>query len=69
MKNHFRADNSCYHVIDYSLKDGSVRNRHTAQGYAHESAWARGQAWAVYGFTTCYRYTHDKRYLDQAEKH
>ena len=49
MKNHFRADNSCYHVIDYSLKDGSVRNRHTAQGYAHESAWARGQAWAVYG--------------------
>ena len=68
MKNHFRADNSCYHVIDYSLKDGSVRNRHTAQGYAHESAWARGQAWAVYGFTTCYRYTHDKRYLDQAEK-
>ena len=68
MKNHFRADYSCYHVIDYSLKDGSVRNRHTAQGYAHESAWARGQAWAVYGFTTCYRYTHDKRYLDQAEK-
>ena len=68
MKNHFRPDNSCYHVVDYSLKDGSVRNRQTAQGYADESAWARGQAWAVYGFTTCYRYTHDKRYLEQAEK-
>ena len=68
MKNHFRADNSCYHVVDYSLKDGSVRSRQTAQGYAHESAWARGQAWAIYGYTTCYRYTHDKRYLDQAEK-
>ena len=68
MKNHFRADNSCYHVVDYSLQDGNVRSRQTAQGYAHESAWARGQAWAIYGYTTCYRYTHDKRYLDQAEK-
>ena len=68
MKNHFRADNSCYHVIDYSLKDGSVRNRHTAQGYAHESAWARGQAWAVYGFTTCYRYTHDQALFGSGRK-
>ena len=38
LQEHFRPDGSCYHVIDYSLKDGSVRNRHTAQGYAHESA-------------------------------
>ena len=67
MKNHFRPDNSCYHVVDYSLKDGSVRSRETAQGYAHESAWARGQAWAIYGFTTCYRYTHNEAYLKQAE--
>lgn len=68
MKNHFRADNSCYHVVDYALKNGKVRSRQTAQGYAHESAWARGQAWAIYGFTTCYRYTGDPRYLEQAEK-
>lgn len=67
LANHFREDNSCYHVIDYSLADGSVRNKHTAQGYAHESSWARGQAWAIYGFTMCYRYTGDKRYLDHAE--
>ena len=40
----------------------------TAQGYADESAWARGQAWALYGYTVCYRYTHDKKYLDQAQK-
>ena len=33
-----------------------------------ESAWARGQAWALYGYTTCYRYTKDKKYLDQAQK-
>ncbi|MBQ8501507.1 MAG: glycoside hydrolase family 88 protein [Bacteroides sp.] len=68
LANHFRKDNSCYHVIDYSLADGSVRNKHTAQGYAHESSWARGQAWAIYGYTMCYRYTKDKRYLDHAEK-
>ena len=65
---HFRPDGSCYHVVDYSLSDGSVRYRHTAQGYSHESAWSRGQAWAIYGFTICYRETKDRRYLNQALK-
>lgn len=65
---HFRPDGSCYHVIDYSLEDGTVRNRHTAQGFAHESAWSRGQAWAIYGFTICYRETGDRKYIDQALK-
>jgi len=64
----FRPDGSCYHVIDYSLEDGSVRNRHTAQGYAHESAWSRGQAWAIYGYTICYRETENEKYLKQAIK-
>ena len=68
LKNHFREDNSSYHVIDYDAKTGEVRNKHTAQGYANESSWARGQAWAVYGYTVCYRYTKDKRYLEQAQK-
>lgn len=45
-----------------------MRKKQTAQGYADESAWARGQAWALYGYTVCYRYTHDKKYLDQAQK-
>ncbi len=68
MKEHFRSDNSCYHVVDYDLTTGEVRGRCTAQGYADSSAWARGQAWAIYGYTTCYRYTGDKRYLDHAVK-
>ena len=38
-------------------KDGSVRNRHTTQGYAHESAWSRRQAWGIYGLMLCYRET------------
>lgn len=65
---HFRPDGSAYHVIDYSLTDGSVRNRHTAQGYAHESVWSRGQAWGIYGFSVCYRETGDPKYLAQAIK-
>ena len=68
MKNHFRANNSCYHVVDYDPVTGEVRKKQTAQGYADESAWARGQAWAIYGYTMCYRYTHDQKYLDMAEK-
>ncbi|WP_129717215.1 glycoside hydrolase family 88 protein [Pedobacter sp. SYP-B3415] len=68
LKNHFRADNSSYHVIDYDPETGQVRKKMTHQGYADESAWARGQAWGLYGYTLCYRYTKDKKYLEQAEK-
>lgn len=68
MQEHFREDASCYHVVDYDLTTGEVRRRCTAQGYADESAWARGQAWAVYGYTTCYRITGDRKYLDHALK-
>lgn len=68
LKHHFREDNSSYHVIDYDTITGEIRNRHTAQGFAHESSWARGQAWGLYGFTICYRYTKDKQFLKQAEK-
>lgn len=68
LKNHFRTDGSCYHVIDYSLKDGTVRHKQTAQGYSDDSDWARGQAWAIYGYSMCYRYTGNKKYLVQALK-
>lgn len=68
MKNHFRSNYSSYHVVDYDTAYGHVRSRVTHQGYANESAWARGQAWGLYGFTMCYRETKDKRYLQQAEK-
>lgn len=66
--NHFRDDNSSYHVVDYDPETGAVRAKETAQGYAHESAWARGQAWALYGYTVCYRFTNDRKYLELAEK-
>ncbi|WP_295939826.1 glycoside hydrolase family 88 protein [uncultured Alistipes sp.] len=68
LKHHFRSDHSSYHVVDYDVKgDGLPRLKQTHQGYSHESAWARGQAWGLYGFTMCYRETGDPRYLEQAE--
>jgi len=45
-----------------------VRKRNTHQGYSHESAWARGQAWGLYGFTATYRATKNPEYLEQAKK-
>lgn len=68
LKEHFRENGSCYHVIDYSKSNGTVRHRHTAQGYSHESVWSRGQAWAIYGYTMCYRYTGEEKYINQAIK-
>ena len=68
LKNHFRPDNSSYHVLDYDLKAGKVARKVTHQGYADESAWARGQAWGLYGYTVMYRETKDQKYLDQANK-
>lgn len=67
-KNHFRDDYSSYHVIDYNPETGEVENRNTHQGYADESAWARGQAWGLYGFTMMYRETGIEEFLVQAEK-
>lgn len=68
MKYHFRPDYSCYHVVDYDKVNGGVRRRCTAQGYADESTWARGETWALYGYGICYYYTRDPRYLEQCRR-
>ncbi|TXE06292.1 glucuronyl hydrolase [Seonamhaeicola algicola] len=68
LNNHFRNDNSSVHVVDYDPVTGEVRGKYTAQGFANESSWARGQAWGLYGYTVCYRFTKDTTYLHQAEK-
>jgi rhamnogalacturonyl hydrolase YesR len=67
LKNHFRADGSSFHVVDYDPADGHVIKRVTHQGTADGSAWARGQAWGLYGYTVMYRETKDPRYLAQAQ--
>jgi rhamnogalacturonyl hydrolase YesR len=68
MKNHYREDNSSYHVLDYDTITGLVMKKNTHQGYSHESAWSRGQAWGLYGYTMCFRETKDSTFLEQAEK-
>ena len=67
MKNHYRPDYSSYHVVSYDTVTGLPQYKHTSQGYSHESAWARGQAWGLYGFTMMYRTTRDTSYLSMAE--
>lgn len=66
MKYHFRPDYTCWHVVSYN-NDGTVERRQTHQGKNDDSSWARGQAWAIYGYVACYRETGDKKYLDFAQ--
>ena len=68
MHHQVRKDYSCFHIIYYDKKTGKPIKGETSQGYSDNSAWSRGQAWGIYGFTMCYRETKDKRFLKTAEK-
>lgn len=68
MKYNFRPDGTSYHVAVYDPVSGKHIRSCTHQGYSDDSMWARGQAWGIYGYTMCYRYTHDRKYLDFACK-
>jgi unsaturated chondroitin disaccharide hydrolase len=67
-RNHVRPDGSTYHLVVFNSRTGARKRRTTAQGYSSSSTWARGQAWALYGFTTAYRRTHDPRLLQTARQ-
>jgi unsaturated chondroitin disaccharide hydrolase len=66
LKNHIRPDFSTYHVLVYDSATGRVDSALTAQGAANSSMWARGQAWAIYGFTMAYRESSKKEFLETA---
>ncbi len=68
MKYHFREDGSSYHVVIYDINKGGMLKQMTHQGYADDSMWARGQSWGIYGYTLCYRFTKDPKYLEFAQK-
>jgi len=68
IQNHFRSDHSSFHVVDYNKSTGDVISKGTFQGYVDASAWARGQAWALYGYTMMFREAGDSSYLEQAMK-
>ena len=67
MANHFREDYTCFHLVDYVPGTGEVNKKITVQGLADSSAWARGQAWALYGYTMMYQQTQDVKYLHLAQ--
>ena len=68
MANHIRPDGSAFHLVSYDPETGAVDARKTSQGFSDSSAWSRGQAWAIYGFTMCYRFTGKQEYLETAVK-
>jgi len=68
LKNHFRPDASSFHVVDYNPTNGAVLGRQTHQGVTDASAWARGQAWGLYGYTLMFRETGNTNYLAQAQR-
>ncbi|MEX0686702.1 MAG: glycoside hydrolase family 88 protein [Balneolales bacterium] len=67
LRDHFRDDGSSYHLVSYDTLTGEPVEKRTVQGYSDESAWGRGQAWGLYGFTMTYRETGDEKYLETAE--
>lgn len=65
LKYHLREDGSTYHVVDFT-NSGKVNWKDSLQGYDAESVWARGQSWAIYGFTMIYRFTKEEKFLEGA---
>ena len=71
MKHHFRADGGTYHVLDYDQRPGflgAVQEIRRGQGRSCETAWSRGQSWAISGYTMMYRFAKDPAYLAFAQK-
>lgn len=67
LANHFRADHSSFHLVDYNSSTGAVVGKQTRQGLRDDSDWARGQAWGLYGFTEAHGATSRADFLVQAE--
>jgi unsaturated chondroitin disaccharide hydrolase len=68
MHNHFRSDYTSYHAVVYDTATGKKIKGITHQGYSDSSMWARGQSWAIYGYTMVYRETKDTQYMNFAQK-
>ncbi|MGG1553446.1 glycoside hydrolase family 88 protein [Paenibacillus ferrarius] len=66
---HFiRPDGSVNHIVIFDPHTGEQVSVNGGQGYAPESAWSRGTAWAIYGMSLSYKYTGDEKYLQAAKR-
>jgi unsaturated chondroitin disaccharide hydrolase len=63
-----RGDGSTAHEGTFDVQTGEFLRQSTHQGWRDDSSWARGQAWALYGFGTAYRLSGDERFLDTAQR-
>ncbi|RAP75645.1 glycoside hydrolase family 88 protein [Paenibacillus montanisoli] len=68
LKEFMRPDGSVYHIVCFDPETGERTGALAGQGHAAESAWARGTAWALYGFALSYGYTGEERYLQAAKR-
>lgn len=64
VKNVIREDFSTWHTFFFNMETGEPDHGATCQGYRDGSAWARGQAWGIYGCALAYKYTKRKEYID-----
>ena len=68
MERFVRPDGSCEHIVVFDPETGTVVDKLGGQGMGPGSAWTRGQAWGIYGFTLSWRHTGNMDYLDTAGK-
>jgi unsaturated chondroitin disaccharide hydrolase len=66
--NFVRADDSICHAFRFDLATGAPARPDNYCGYAVDSHWARGTAWAIYGFALAYRHTRNPDYLDTSAR-
>ncbi|MEQ7214992.1 glycosyl hydrolase family 88 [Enterococcus asini] len=63
-----RSDGSAAHIGSFNAENGDFIETIGGQGFDADSAWSRGQAWAIYGYALSYHHTKEKRYLDAAKR-
>jgi unsaturated chondroitin disaccharide hydrolase len=68
MKNFIREDGSAKHICKFDAVTGEYIENYGGQGYSEHSSWARGTAWALYGFALSSKYTGRKEFTDTAKR-
>ena len=67
LKHFIRPDGSVHHIVVFDPETGEVVDKVGGQGFAPDSAWSRGNAWAIYGMALSYKYTKNIDFLHAAK--